>query len=60
MLTADECSTSMECLPTSKIGDKVFSTERGTSIRDVIQKGLVERDNWKGHLASPYDFPLSL
>ena len=62
VLTADEvfeCSTGMEFLPISKVGDKTFSIEQVVGLRNVIEEGLVERENWIGHLASPYDFPNS-
>ena len=61
VLTADEvfeCSTGIECYPIVKIGEKIFCTDQVVSLMNIVQEGLVERENWIGHLSSPYDFSL--
>ena len=61
VLAADEVfvmSATRVLVPIEKIGEKKFRVEQGLKLREVAKKGMIERENWIGHLTSPYDFPL--
>ena len=61
MLSADEVfasSATRLLIPIERIGDRKFSIEQGMKLREIVKKGIKERENWIGHLTSPYDFPL--
>ncbi|KAI6652189.1 hypothetical protein LOD99_7207 [Oopsacas minuta] len=62
VLEADEVFTTSATrllIPVEKIGDRKYSIEQGMKLREIVSKGILERENWISQLTSPYDFPLN-